>query len=427
MKKAIGLALITTILSGCGSTDNANNDVNSGGAPPQAANVIDAAVSEGELHFAIAAIGDKSGQLWAHAAGYRDTEKTRLAATDNVIAIASMTKLITTIGALQLVENGRLDLDTPVSTYVPELHQLQVLRGFDETGKPIFENANRAPTARELITHTAGYVYEMWNATNKKAAELGVTEGFLTAINNNFANFLLAEPLAFQPGTKWEYGINTDLLGFIIERISGESLSVYFDKQIFTPLRMVDTFFEFPQEKMNRSVVVMDRVDGVLKESSLYQPAPMARGRMAHYSGGGGLYSTVADYGRVLQMLLNRGALDGEILLNPETVDSMFQNNIADIQLETMETSMPQWSNTADLSFGHPATFGLGLLLHSEGIEGGRSANSGSWAGIFNSYYWVDAESETYGIFGTQVLPFFDEASVKTFLKLEQAVYSLNP
>ena len=427
MKKAIGLALITTILSGCESTDDANNDINHKGTPPQAANVIDTAVSEGELHFAIAAVGDKSGQLWSHAAGYRDAEKTSLAATDNVIAIASMTKLITTIGALQLVEKGRLDLDTPISTYVPELNQLQVLRGFDATGKPIFENANRAPTARELMTHTAGYVYEMWNANFKKAAELGVTEGFTTALNNNFTNFLLAEPLAFQPGTKWEYGINTDLLGFIIERVSGESLSVYFDRQIFTPLRMEDTFFEFPREKMNRSVVIMDRVGGELTESSLYQPVPMERGSMADSSGGGGLYSTVADYGRVLQMLLNEGVLDAEILLNPETVASMFQNNIADIQLETMETSMPAWSNTANLSFGHPATFGLGLLLHYEGIEGGRRANSGSWAGIFNSYYWVDAESETYGIFGTQILPFFDEASVKTFLKLEQAVYSQNP
>ena len=138
MKKAIGLALITTILSGCESTDDANNDINHKGTPPQAANVIDTAVSEGELHFAIAAVGDKSGQLWSHAAGYRDAEKTSLAATDNVIAIASMTKLITTIGALQLVEKGRLDLDTPISTYVPELNQLQVLRGFDATGKPIF-------------------------------------------------------------------------------------------------------------------------------------------------------------------------------------------------------------------------------------------------------------------------------------------------
>ena len=190
---------------------------------------------------------------------------------------------------------------------------------------------------------------------------------------------------------------------------------------------MVDTFYELPQEKMNRSVTPMARVKDELIELPILQPAPMAKGSMAHYWGGGGLYSTVADYGRVLQMLLNDGVLDGETLLNPETVNSMFKNNIGDIQLAALETVMPEVSNTADLSFGNPATFGLGLLLHIEGVEGGRKAYSGSWAGLFNSYYWVDRQSKTYGIFGTQILPFFDAASVETLLKLEQAVYAQNP
>ena len=414
MKKAIILILSTALIYGCASS----NDADRQDALPLATHVIDTAISEGELHFAVAAVGNTLGQLWSHSAGHRDAQKTKVAADDNIIQIASMTKLITTIGALQLVERGVLDLDTPITAYVPQLSELRVLEGFDEQDNPILENANRAPTVRELMTHTGGYVYEFWNANAKKASELGVSESLFSGGN------YLAAPLAFEAGTAWEYGINTDWLGVIIERISGQRLSVYFDENIFGPLRMVDTFYELPQEKMNRSVTVMARVNDALIELPTLQPAPMAKGSMAHYSGGGGLYSTVADYGRVLQMLLNDGVLDGETLVNPETVDSMFANNIGDIQLAALGTVMPEVSNTADMSFGNPATFGLGLLLHSEGIEGGRKAYSGSWAGLFNSYYWVDRESKTYGIFGTQILPFFDAASVDTLLKLEQAVYA---
>lgn len=417
MKKAISLILSTSLIYSCGNA----NDTDSEDALPQATHVIDTAISEGELHFAVAAVGNTSGQFWSHAAGHRDAQKTKVAAEDNIIQIASMTKLITTIGALQLVEKGVLGLDTPITAYVPQLSELQVLEGFDEQDKPILKRADRAPTARELMTHTGGYVYEFWNANAKKAAELGVSESLFTGGN------YLAAPLAFEPGTAWEYGINTDWLGVIIERISGQRLSVYFDENIFGPLRMVDTFYELPDEKMDRSVSVMARVNDELTELSTLQPVPMAKGSMAHYSGGGGLYSTVADYGRVLQMLLNDGVLDGEALLTPETVESMFANSIGDIQLTAVTTVMPEISNTADMSFGNPATFGLGLLLHPEGIEGGRKVYSGSWAGLFNSYYWVDRESQTYGIFGTQILPFFDAASVETLLKLEQAVYSKKP
>ena len=418
MKKAITLILSTSLIYGCGSANEADRQ----DALAQAALVIDTAINEGELHFAVAAVGDSSGQLWSYSAGHRDAQKNSVAAVDNIIQIASMTKLITTIGALQLAEQGLLDLDTPITVYAPSLSKLLVLEGFDDRDNPIFENANRAPTVRELMTHTGGYVYEVWNGNAKKAAELGVSE----SQSSGGINYLAA-PLAFEAGTAWEYGINTDWLGVIIERISGQRLSAYFDEHIFGPLRMVDTFYELPEKKIDRSVTVMVRAGDELTELPRLQPAPMEKGSMTHYGGGGGLYSTVADYGRVLQMLLSEGTLEGEILLKPETVESMFNNNIGDIQLGILETVMPEWSNTADLSFGNPATFGLGLLLHSEGIEGGRKAYSGSWAGLFNSYYWVDRESETYGVFGTQLLPFFDAASVNTLLKFEQAVYAQYP
>jgi len=383
----------------------------------KAAAVLDQTIADGRLNFAVAAVGNAGGQTWSHAAGYQDAEKTKPAGPDNIIQIASMTKLVTTIAALQLMEQGKLDLDTPISAYAPELNELQVLKGFEGDDTPIFENANRAPTARELMTHTAGYVYEIWNANALKGSQLGITPSLLSEGN------YLAAPLAFQPGTAWEYGINTDWLGVLVERLSGQRLADYFDEHIFMPLGMADTFYELPANKLDRSVMMMARAAEGLVPLPSFQPTPMKKGSMAHYSGGGGLSSTVKDYGRVLQMLLNSGSLDEKTLLKAETVNSMFENNIGDIQPAALATVMPTLSNIADLSFGEKATFGLGLLIHSDGINGGRKANTGSWAGLFNSYYWVDREAGTYGIFGTQVLPFYDGVAIETLLEFEQAVY----
>ena len=189
------------------------------------------------------------------------------------------------------------------------------------------------------------------------------------------------------------------------------------------PLSMTDTFYELPAEKLDRSVTMMTRAAEGLVKLPGFQPIPRKKGSMPHYSGGGGLSSTVKDYGRVLQMLLNGGSLDGKTLLEAETVDTMFQNNIGNIQPLALSSVIPTLSNTADMSFGNEVTFGLGLLVHTDGIDGGRKANSGSWAGLFNSHYWVDREAGIYGIFGTQVLPFYDGVAIETLLEFEQAVY----
>ena len=411
--KKLGAVLSTVVVLAVSSGTLADDHQ----SMPKAAAVLDQTIATGKLNFAVAAVGNAGGQTWSHAAGYQDAEKIKAASPDNIIQIASMTKLVTTIAALQLVEQGKLDLDTPISAYAPELNELQVLKGFAADDTPIFEKANRAPTARELMTHTAGYAYEIWNTNALKSVQLGVTPSLLGE-----GNYLEA-PLAFQPGTAWEYGINTDWLGVLVERLSDQRLAEYFDDNIFKPLGMTDTFYELPAGKLDRSVTMMARAaEGLVKLPS-FQPTPMEKGSMPHYSGGGGLSSTVADYGRVLQMLLNSGSLDGKTLLKSETVDSMFQNNIGDIQPAALTTVMPTLSNTADMSFGNKATFGLGLLIHTDGIDGGRRANAGSWAGLFNSYYWVDREAGTYGIFGTQVLPFYDGVAIETLLELEQAVY----
>jgi len=410
-------ALICLVSIALFSHSNPSLAQSSNKAFPEARDVLERSVSSGKLSFVVAAVGNTDGQIWSHAAGFQDVEKASPAAPENIIQIASMTKLITTIAALQLVEDGRLDLDIPISVYAPELNELQVLTGFDAKDKPVFVKATRAPTARELMTHTAGYVYEFWNTNALKGGQLGIIPSVFGE-----GNYLEA-PLAFQPGTSWEYGINTDWLGVLVERLSGQRLADYFDEHIFSSLGMRDTFYELPKDRLDRSVTVMARAGDGLVPLPSFQPTPMEKGSMAHYSGGGGLFSTVKDYGRVLQMLLKGGSIDGKTLLKPQTVDDMFDSQIGSIIPAALDTVMPHISNTADLSFGDEATFGLGLLLHTGGIEGGRRPFSGSWAGLFNSYYWIDREAGIYGIFGTQVLPFYDDIAIEALLEFEQAVY----
>jgi len=386
------------------------------GSKPKA--VVDEAVNQGELAFAVAAIGNSEGQLWAHAAGHRDINQRHTATSDNIIQIASMTKLVTSIAALQLVERGLLALDEPADVHIAELANLRVLTGFDAGGKGQFEDARRAPTVRELITHTAGFVYEIWNENEVRAVSTGLAESFLGG-----GNFRV-NPLAFQPGTQWEYGTNTDWLGALIEQRSGERLVDYFEKNIFDPLGMKDTHFELPEDKLHRSVAMMARAEEQMIASPSNQPVSRDRHSMPFYSGGGGLYSTVDDYGSVLQMLLSAGTVNGSQVLSASTVDDMFDNHIGDLRPGPLVTQVPEVSNTADLGFAAPATFGLGLLIHPDGLPGGRRPNTGSWAGLFNTYYWIDRASDLYGIFGTQILPFYDTETISTLARFEQAVYS---
>ena len=251
-----------------------------------------------------------------------------------------------------------------------------------------------------------------------RAVSTGLAESFLGG-----GNFLV-NPLAFQPGTQWEYGTNTDWLGALIEQRSGERLVDYFEKNIFDPLGMKDTHFELPEDKLHRSVAMMARAGEQIVASSSHQPVSRDRYSMPYYSGGGGLYSTVDDYGSVLQMLLSAGTVNGSQVLAARTVDDMFLNHIGDLRPEALVTQVPKVSNTADLGFAAPATFGLGLLIHPDGLPGGRRPSTGSWAGLFNTYYWVDRASDLYGIFGTQILPFYDTATISTLARFEQAVYS---
>jgi len=382
--------------------------------------VVNGATETGDLNMALCAVGDQNGIVRIHATGFRDSKRSIPAETDAIVAIASMTKLITTIATLQLVEGGRLQLDIPIDAYLPELKKMSVLTGFNDAGEAQYVAANRAPTARELMTHTSGYVYSIWNETLLTAEDKGIVEGVL----GSEGRFLNA-PLAFQPGERWEYGIGIDWLGALVERISGQRLLNYFEDHIFYPLGMTDTGYEFDAKKLDRAVSMMMRVDGGLIEAPVMQATPADRGSSAFYSGGGELYSTLEDYSKILAALLNGGVCNGAQLLSKETVASMFENHIGHLDVPTGRTQMPDLSNDFDMGFGAPAKWGLGFLRHETTTPNGRSAGSVSWAGLFNSYYWIDPSSGIFGLFATQILPFYDTPSINTLCAFERAIYGL--
>ena len=379
--------------------------------------VLDEAVKDGKLPMSVALIANSEGVLFTHASGYRDSENGQMMRPDSIFAIASMTKLITTIAVLQLVEADLVELDSGLDQYLPETINPKIIQGFDKDDNPIFVDAARSPTVRELITHTSGYVYSIWNEMALSAQAKGVTSPLGGGKES------IVAPLYFEPGSKWEYGVGIDWLGVMVEEVSGKRLMDFFEEKIFLPLGMEDTFFEFPSEKMDRSVMMTARVKGELVKSELYQPVPAERGSMGFYGGGGGLYSTVNDYARVMRALLNGGSLDGQRVLSEEMVAQMFANQIGSIDVSPGKAQIKALSNDFDMGFGSSAKWGLGFLLSPEGTESGRGRGSASWAGLFNSYFWIDRENDLCAVFATQVLPFYDEEAVSVLKLFEAQVY----
>ena len=372
--------------------------------------ILEKYIVSGDLPCALAGVANADGTLYMGAAGLRSLDDSQAMTTDTIFAIASMTKAITTVATLQLVEQGQIDLDTPITAYLPDLEHLKVLDGFDDDGKPMLSSPKTSPTTRQLLTHTSGYVYEIWNANGLQS----VASEQIDSLFAEGGNGMMA-PLAFSPGKRWEYGIGIDWAGVIVETLSSKSLDVYFQEHIFAPLGMQDSFYKVPEEKAARRAAIHARTEaGLAVTPHLGEPV----------SGGGGLSSTIADYLRFMRALLNQGTLDGAKILQPYTVDMMFENHIGDLDVNPGPTQIPDVSNDFDMGFGEPAKWGLGFLLHQAQTQSGRPKGSASWAGLFNSYFWIDRENDLCAVIATQVLPFYDTKAVAMLKEFESAIYN---
>jgi methyl acetate hydrolase len=377
--------------------------------------VLEGAVIAREVAGVVALAADDKGVIYEGAFGKREVGSDQAMTPDTVFWIASMTKTVTSVAAMQLVEQGKLDLDAPLSDKVPDITRIQVLEGFDEAGAPRLRAPKRPITLRHLLTHTAGFTYDIFNADMGRYMEHAGIPGIIEC-----KNATLHTPLVCDPGDRWEYGINIDWAGKAVEAVSGRSLDEYFRDHILVPLAMKDTGFVLrPDQRARLAGMHVRNADGTLTVMPFEIPQ-----EPEFFMGGGGLYSTGPDYLRFLRMLLNGGTRDGAQVLRPETVAQMAQNHIGDLTAGLLKTAIPAYSNDAEFFPGMAKKWGLGYLITTEDAHTGRSGGSVAWAGLGNTYFWLDPAKRLCGVILTQIIPFGDEKVLRLFEQFEREVYA---
>jgi methyl acetate hydrolase len=373
-----------------------------------------AGVEAGDAPGAVALAISGSDTAYEGAFGRRELGKDAAMTPDTVFWIASMTKAVTCAAAMQLVEDGKLELDAPIAPILPALASPQVLEGFEASGAPRLRPAKSAITLRHLMTHTAGFCYDIWNPAMARYAEHAKIPPILSCEHR-----ALEMPLVNDPGERWEYGINIDFVGKAVEAVSGQRLDAYLREHIFEPLGMGDTGFRLRPDQRERLAGMHARqTDGSLEPIPFEMPQDPE-----FHMGGGGLYGTAHDYGAFLRMLLNQGRANGEAVLRPETVALMARNHIGDLEVGPMRSNAPASSNDVDLYPGMSKKWGLSFLINGDRTAEGRSAGSLAWAGLANTYFWVDPTRRIAGVILMQLLPFADPRALGLFSHFERAVY----
>jgi CubicO group peptidase (beta-lactamase class C family) len=370
------------------------------------------AVERNDVPGVVALITDREHVLYEGAFGVADVATARPLTTDALFRIASMTKPVTSVALMQLVEQGRLGLDDPAEKYLPELVGLKVIESFDAaTGAYQVRPASRPPTVRHFLTHTSGLAYAFTSATWRDfKPRAGETYPF-------------GGPLLFDPGERWHYSTSTDVIGRLVEVVSGQKLEDYFREHIFAPLKMDDTSYNVPEGKGPRLVAQQqragDHMDGAIE---LQKPQPGLT--IAAPVGGGGLASTASDYGRFMRMLLNGGTLDGVQVLKAETVALMGQNQIGALTVPALKSALPRSADFTFIADGRDK-WGLGFLITADQVPGKRSPGSLSWGGINNTYFWLDPARGVAGVIMMQYLPFADAKALAVYDAFERGAYQL--
>ena len=373
------------------------------------------AVESGAVPGVVALAGNRNGTLYQGAFGVRGLADDTPMSLDTVCAIFSMTKAVTSVAAMQLVEAGRLSLDGPLGALCPHLAAPQVLEGFDAAGQPRLRAAKRPITLRHLLTHTAGFSYSTWNPDVGRYMQVtdmpAGRSGKLAVLNM---------PLVFDPGDAWEYGINTDWVGRVAEAAADRPLPELLREAVLAPLGMTDTcFVPNPSQRARRAGMHQRGENGVLA------PIPWQLNETPEFfGGGGGLLSTGPDYLRFTRMLLRGGELDGARVLREATVTMMAENHIGALEMQPMRTAIPAMSNDFFPFPGIAKNWGLGFMRNVADVAGGRGAGSLAWAGLGNCYFWVDPARGICGVLMTQILPFGDPAVMDLLAAFESAVYS---
>lgn len=363
----------------------------------------------------VAMLTDRTRNVYEGTAGKRVLGGDQEMTPDTVFAIFSTTKAITATAALQLVEEGKLDLDAPAKQYAPDIGTLQVIEGFDDAGEPRLRPPASDVTTRQLLTHSAGFGYDFFNAHYNRLAEEKGQPSVITATRK-----ALMTPLLFDPGTKWEYGTNVDWAGQVVEGITGKRLGEVMAERIFEPCGITDMTFAIDDARRPRVAGMHARgADGSLTPMEFELPSPPEVD-----FGGHGLYGTVGDYMRFIRMWLNDGRGENGQVLKPETVEMALQRHLADgLQVTALPGVIPTLSNDAEFWPGLPKSWSLPFMRNDEQAPTGRPAGGQGWAGLANLFYWVDRSNGIGGFWATQILPFGDPTSFGEYLAFESAAY----
>ncbi len=376
--------------------------------------LLDAAIDAGDAPGAVVAVTDRQGVIYQAARGVASQSGPRPMRTDSVVWIASMTKALVSAAALQLVERGQVGLDEPLAARVPALGDAGVLTGFDPAGQPITRAPATPVTLQHLLTHTAGFGYEYWSAQVQQVHRAQSLPGIATC-----RAAALRAPLLFDPGTRWEYGIGTDWLGRVIEALSGRSLGRYLRDELLGPLGMHDTAFRLDARLQERLASVHRRnADGSWRATNVLVPQ-----EPEFEMGGGGLYGTAADYLAFVRMILNRGRGPGGAVLTPDSVAAMMRNQTGDLTIRALASVQPGAAGDLDFFPGLPKHFGYGFLLTAAPAPSGLPAASLLWAGLANTYFWIDPGNGIGAVVLSQLLPFADPRALGLFLRVQAAMY----
>ncbi len=376
--------------------------------------VLDGVVSGSPRVPGVVALAtNREGNIYEGAAGVRSLGNGAVMTTDTICAIFSTTKAIAGTACLQLVEDGRLDLDAPAKNYAPDIGQLQVLDGFDANGNPKLRPPKRDVTTRMLLLHTAGFGYDFFNEQYNRMAEEHGQPSIVTSSKES-----LMTPLLFDPGDEWEYGSNVDWAGQVLEGITGKRLGEVMSERILEPLGMTSTSFTLEGDMRGRMALIHQRAeDGSLEPLDFELPEPEV------HMGGHGLYSTVEDYCKFIRMWLNDGMGPNGQVLQKQTVEMAQQNGLGEMKIKGLPGVIPWLSNYAEFFPGMPKSWALTFMINDEDAPTGRPAGALAWAGLANLYYWIDRANGVGGFWATQIFPFADPTSVVGYLDFETAVY----
>jgi methyl acetate hydrolase len=367
--------------------------------------VIKAATDRGDVPGVAVAVVNKDGLLYNEAAGKSRTATNTPMAKDTIFNMASMTKPVTSVAIVMLLDEGKLKLDDEVAKYLPKWKDPVVISKFNEADASYETRPAKRPiTIRHLLTHTSGLGY-------------GFASPMLTKIMEQTKKTELDLPLLFDPGESWAYGPSTRVLGHVVEAISGQKIDAFLESKILSPLGMHDTSYLVPTTKYARVVAVNRRGnDGKFIE----QPVPATI--PATVQGDGGLYGTPSDYGLFLRMLLNGGTLNGKRIISEKSAQMTLQPHTGQVVVKEQQSANLALSRNFPIGAGKDK-WGLGFQLAADKQVNRRSPGSGTWAGIFNTHFFIDPAKEIGVVVMMQTLPFYDEASMKVYAAVEEAVY----